>query len=435
MFTFAPVAISALSNPISSPPCSFAVRASTSSDNTFVPVRSSTPFSSYQETGLTWASSLVASPRRYSLVSGGRSYGGSLSRPTSTIFPSAPPLRSSAAQYPAANPPISRKSVRSGTVRPEEDLQLFLQPRIEDGQHLVARLQDGVGGRHETSLPLTKNRNQQAALRHVEITNTHTRNAAVLTQHHLDDLQPFLGQIEQVHEPVLGHLVLQQPQDQVCRRDVGLDPQQLEVRPVPGVVDPRDDPVDQVLLLRHLADQHVVLVVAGHRDHQVGARDPGALQNPELRRIPVLDVVLELLLDGQVAVPVVLDHGHLVSLVEQLPGQVPPHLPGPGDDDVFPLSHRSAGYLVPAASRTSASSISIATLVGQTVFTPCFAYHSARSGSRIRATTVGTLKRRFAICEMTILVLSPSVEAMKASARSIPPAISASSSRPVPTVN
>ena len=115
----------------------------------------------------------------------------------------------------------------------------------------------------------------------------------------------------------------------------GLDPEQLEVRPVPRVVDPGDDPVDQVLLLRHLADQHVVLVVAGHRDHHVGARDPRPLQHPELRRVPVLDVVLELLLDRQVPVPVVLDHGHLVTLVEQLPGQVPADLAGPGDDDVL----------------------------------------------------------------------------------------------------
>ena len=79
--------------------------------------------------------------------------------------------------------------------------------------------------------------------------------------------------------------------------------------------------------------------------------------------------------------------------------------------------------------------MSIATRVGQIVFSPCFSYHSARSGSRIRAITVGTLKRRFAICAITMLVLSPSVEAMNASACSIPAASSASISSPVPTVN
>ena len=96
--TFAPGASSAFSKPTSSPPCSFTVRASESSDITFVPVRSSTEFSSYQDSGLTWASSRSDSPRRYSLESGGRSYGGSGSRPASRISPSAPRLRSSAAQ-------------------------------------------------------------------------------------------------------------------------------------------------------------------------------------------------------------------------------------------------------------------------------------------------------------------------------------------------
>ena len=69
------------------------------------------------------------------------------------------------------------------------------------------------------------------------------------------------------------------------------------------------------------------------------------------------------------------------------------------------------------------------------MLTPCFSYHSARSGSRIRAITVGTLNFRFAIWAMMMFVLSPSVEAMNASARSIPADVSASSSRPVPTVN
>ena len=125
-----------------------------------------------------------------------------------------------------------------------------------------------------------------------------------LGQQHLDDLEPLLGQVEQVDQPVVGHLVLDQPQDQVGRRDVRPDAQQLEPLLVSRVVDARDDPVDEVLLLRDLADQHVVLVVAGHRDHHVGARDPGALEDPELRGVAVLDVVLELLLDGQVAVAV-----------------------------------------------------------------------------------------------------------------------------------
>src|SRR6266508_1167782 len=51
---------------------------------------------------------------------------------------------------------------------------------------------------------------------------------------------------------------------------------------------------------------------------------------------------LELLLHRQVAVPLVLDQGDLVALVEQLPRQVPSDLAGPDDDDVLALtlSHR-----------------------------------------------------------------------------------------------
>ena len=59
--------------------------------------------------------------------------------------------------------------------------------------------------------------------------------------------------------------------------------------------------------MRHLADQHVVLVVAGDGDHEVGALDAGALEHPQLGGVAVLDGVLELLLDRQVAAAVVLD--------------------------------------------------------------------------------------------------------------------------------
>src|SRR3954447_10661652 len=49
--------------------------------------------------------------------------------------------------------------------------------------------------------------------------------------------------------------------------------------------------------------------------------------------------------------------------------------------------------------------------------------------------TFGTVKRRWAICAMTRLVLSPFVAAMNTSARSMPASSSASISRAVPSVN
>ena len=56
-----------------------------------------------------------------------------------------------------------------------------------------------------------------------------------------------------------------------------------------------------VLLLGDLADEDVVLVVAGDGDHEVGALDAGALEHPQLGRVAVLGGVLELLGDGPVA--------------------------------------------------------------------------------------------------------------------------------------
>ena len=200
-------------------------------------------------------------------------------------------------------------------------------------------------------------------------------------------------------EAVLGHLVLEQPQDQVGGRDRRLHSEEIEVLAVARVVDAGDDPVDRVLLARHLADQHVVLVVAGDRDHHVGTLDSGSLEHPQLGGVAVDDVVLELLLDRQVAASVRLDHRHLMVLFEKLAGQVPTDLPRSDDDDVHALSvsyAASAGPFAeaparPVLSRTAPSSMSIATLVGQIVFSPCSLYHSARSGSRMRAMTVGTL--------------------------------------------
>jgi hypothetical protein len=128
--------------------------------------------------------------------------------------------------------------------------------------------------------------------------------------------------------------VLDEPQDQVRGADGRLDAQQLEPGTVPRVVDAGDDPLAEVLLLGHLADEEVVLVVAGDRDGQVGALDPGALENPQLGGVAVLDGVLELLLDREVPHAAVLDQRDLVALGDELAGQVPTDLAPAGDDDV-----------------------------------------------------------------------------------------------------
>ncbi len=117
----------------------------------------------------------------------------------------------------------------------------------------------------------------------------------------LDDLKALLFKREQVDEPVAGDLVLDQTQDQVGGGDGGLDAEQLEVVVVAGVVHAGDDALAEVLLLGDLADEHVVLVVAGDRDHEVGALDAGALEHPQLGGVAVLDGVLVLFLHREVA--------------------------------------------------------------------------------------------------------------------------------------
>src|SRR4051812_17204260 len=137
-----------------------------------------------------------------------------------------------------------------------------------------------------------------------------------------------------MQQPYARHLVLDQPQDQIGGRHGGLDAEQLEVLKVARVVAARDHALHAVLLAGDLADQNVVLVVAGHGDDQVGALDAGPLEHPQLRAVAVLRGVLELLLDGAEARPVVLDDRQLVALVDQLASQVPADLPGTDDDDV-----------------------------------------------------------------------------------------------------
>ena len=135
-------------------------------------------------------------------------------------------------------------------------------------------------------------------------------------------------------EAVAGHLVLDEVEDQVGRRDRRLDAEQLEVLEVARVVAAGDDPLAEVLLLGDLADEDVVLVVAGDGHDEVGALDAGALEHPQLGAVAVLDGVLELLLDAQVGAAVVLDERDLLPVADELAGEVEPDLAAADDDDV-----------------------------------------------------------------------------------------------------
>ena len=137
-----------------------------------------------------------------------------------------------------------------------------------------------------------------------------------------------------MEEAVARHLVLDQPEDQVGGRHRGLDAQQLEVLQVARVVAARDHALHAVLLAGHLADEDVVLVVAGDCDHHVRPLDSRALEHPQLRPVPVLCRVLELLLHRGIAPGIVLDHRHLVAALDQLAREVPADLARTDDEHV-----------------------------------------------------------------------------------------------------
>src|SRR5215211_8410715 len=178
-FTFAPVAISALPKRTSSFVDSFTTRSAGSSFITLTRVPSSTSFSSHHPAGFQSAASRSAFPARYSFDSGGRSYGGSASRPTIRIEPPAPSSRSVAAQLAAATPPpISRKSTSRSAMRGsggarlarwlEHRRDLVLEPGVEHEQHLVALLDDRVGERDEPGA-VAEDRDHERALGDAEV--------------------------------------------------------------------------------------------------------------------------------------------------------------------------------------------------------------------------------------------------------------------------
>src|SRR4051794_37765421 len=272
------------------------------------------------------------------------------------MLPSKPRARSSCAHVADATPPPTRRTSlttprrcwgpRSGTVgrrgagfrgpsRAVRELRrhALLEARIEDEQHLVARLDHRVRLGHEAAT-VAQHGDDQRALGQVDLGDLLAGRGRTVADLELDDLQALLLEREQMDEPVARHLVLDQAQDQVGGADRGLDAEQLEVLEVPRVVDAGDDALDEVLLLGDLADEHVVLVVAGDRDDEVRALDARALEHPQLGRVAVLHRMLELLLDDEVAAPLALDERDLLALVDELARQVPADLAAADDEDI-----------------------------------------------------------------------------------------------------
>src|SRR5439155_73780 len=118
-----------------------------------------------------------------------------------------------------------------------------------------------------------------------------------------------------------------------------------------------------VLLTSELADDQVVLVVAGDCDDDVGRpRDAGTVEHVDLRRVAQLHLVLELVLEPFVAVSALLDQRHLVAVAvaQQAPGEVGTDLAATCAMTRFVLSPfvattTASASSIPASRSTSAS--------------------------------------------------------------------------------
>ena len=116
---------------------------------------------------------------------------------------------------------------------------------------------------------------------------------------------------------------------------VGRDPEQIEVRLVARVVDARDRRLDAVAVAGELADDDVVLVVAGDRDDDVGRPlDAGALEHEQLGRVAAMHLVLELGLERVEPGGPLLDQRHLVAVADQRPRKVRADLAAACDQEV-----------------------------------------------------------------------------------------------------
>ena len=174
----------------------------------------------------------------------------------------------------------------------------------------------------------------RAPVGQVDLADQAPRARRVLGELDLGDLELLAAQAQQLHELVVRELVLDQGHDRRGGADRRRDAEQVERLLVARVVDAGDRALDAVAVARDLADDDVVLVVAGDRHDEARATHAAALEDVQLGRVAVLHDVLELLLERVVAIGTLLDHRHLVPHREQVLGEVAADLAAARDQDV-----------------------------------------------------------------------------------------------------
>ena len=150
-------------------------------------------------------------------------------------------------------------------------------------------------------------------------------------------------------------LVLDDAQDAAGGAHRLVDRQAPEERLVLRVVDARDGARHVEAHLGHLARDQVVLVVAGDRRHDVGARHAGLRLVAPFAAVVGDHDAAQLVGDRPGAARVLLDHDDLVARGEQLLGQVVADVSAADDDHVHqPASPSGRASMMAAAAAAAA---------------------------------------------------------------------------------
>src|SRR5690349_6531791 len=112
--------------------------------------------------------------------------------------------------------------------------KLVLFPRLEDRQHLVTGLELGRAD-GDLRLAVAHHRDQPRPFGQTQLLDGLAGARRASVDLHLDDLEVFLAQLEQVDQVVLRHLVLNEPEDARRRAHGRRDSEQVEVRLIAGI--------------------------------------------------------------------------------------------------------------------------------------------------------------------------------------------------------
>jgi hypothetical protein len=181
-------------------------------------------------------------------------------------------IRRGAGRSPATAGPARSGVSRLCFVAGRSD-ELFVEEGLAfgpaDRDDLVALAQDRLGPERDR-LALADDREEGAALGDGQILGRASHRRRPLLEVGLDEFQLAFAERGQVEQLGDRDVLLDRAEDHPGGADDLVDAQVPEQLLVLGVVHPRDRPADREVVLGHLADDEVVLVVAGDCGDDVG---------------------------------------------------------------------------------------------------------------------------------------------------------------------